>query len=542
VRAARPWPWPVVAAAYIAITLPFVSPIINYRHLSNASYEGDARLLIWTLAWDSHAMLSGTPLFDANIFYPTPRALSQAEHHIGIAAFALPFYAVTANPVLTYWIVWLLAFPLNALAMHALSWRVTRDHVAAFVGGLVYAFCFFRMHHAHGHIQLLWTWALPVIPLALERWLAAPTWGRAWLVAVLFVVQALTSWYLAVFVALVAAVSVVTFLPGTHVRRGHTVQALVVVAAAAIVIGWFAVPYVGLAPGPVEEAASNAADLKGYFVPPEQTWVGQWLLRNTSISPRWIWGEQTIYIGLTTLLLAGVGAWRLHHLAVDRLVVAVLIAGIVALALSFGPSSSGVSPFDLFSAIPGIGLLRAPARFALIVMMAMATLASIGTAGLKTRGYILRMMIVAILSAAILAESFVVNFPAGQPEPVATPRVYEHLASLSPGAVLSLPTYRGTPEAFRETDYLLFSTEHWRPIVNGFGRQEPASHGSRMDVLARFPKPAALKLMRESGIRYVVVHTHRDPGLAEHVTSASASDGVRLITAASGSYLFEIGR
>src|SRR3712207_8689668 len=51
--------------SYLAITLPFVSPLINYAHLTSATYEGDARLLAWTLAWDAHAVLSGTRLFDA---------------------------------------------------------------------------------------------------------------------------------------------------------------------------------------------------------------------------------------------------------------------------------------------------------------------------------------------------------------------------------------------------------------------------------------------------------------------------------------------
>ena len=61
-----------IAAAYAAITAVFVSPLINYTELGRASYDGDARLLIWTLAWDAHALLTGTPLFDANIYYPEP--------------------------------------------------------------------------------------------------------------------------------------------------------------------------------------------------------------------------------------------------------------------------------------------------------------------------------------------------------------------------------------------------------------------------------------------------------------------------------------
>jgi hypothetical protein len=529
-------PWLTAAALYLAITLPFVSPVINYRHLSDASYEGDSRLLIWTLAWDAHAILSGTPLTEANIFYPLPNALSQAEHHIGLGIFALPFYAATSNPVLTYWIVWLLSFPLNALAMHALAWRVTRDHVASFVGGLVYAFCFFRMHHAHGHIQLLWTWALPLVPLALERWLARPTWGRMAIVAALVIVQALSSWYLAVFVTLLGIVAAFALVPGMSLRRAHVAQATVGLAMGGAVVTWFAKPYLGLAAGPLEEAAGNAADLAAYLVPPEQTWLGQWCRRSTSLAPRWIWGEQTLYVGMTTLGLALVGIWRVRHTPVDRVCAAVVMTGLLALALSFGPSGAGITPFDLFSSLPGMALMRAPARFALLVMMALALLASVGLAAPERRVS----PIAALLAAAILFESFVVYFPSGKPQPLRIPAAYEQLATLPDGAVLSLPTYRATPEAFRETDYLLFSTAHWKPIVNGFGRQEPPAHAAMMEVLGRFPDYEAVELMRRIGIRYVVLHTRRAAELANRVIRAGTTKFTRVISSTDGDYVYEI--
>ena len=128
------------AAGFAVATLVMASPLIDYRHLADASYEGDSRLLIWTLAWDSHAILTASPLFDANMFHPASESLAWAEHHIGIALFAMPTYAVSGNPVLAYWLVWLMAFPLNALAIQALAYRVTGDRIAAFAAGLVYAF------------------------------------------------------------------------------------------------------------------------------------------------------------------------------------------------------------------------------------------------------------------------------------------------------------------------------------------------------------------------------------------------------------------
>ena len=528
-----------LGAAYAAITLLVVSPLVDFRNLQAASYEGDARLLIWTLAWDAHAVLTGASLFDANIFHPEPRALSYAEHHIGIGVFAAPLYAVTANPILTYWVLWLLAFPLNGLAMYALARHVTRDEVAAFVAGCVYAFCFFRMHHAHGHIQLLWTWMLPLVPVAADAWLERPTAARATAVTALVLAAALTTWYLAVFAGLLALVCLACMVPGRPIGRGHILQALVAGAVAALVLGWFARPYLGLTPGPIVEAAANAADLRSYLVPPANTWPGQVLARYTSIETRWIWGEQTLYVGVAVLVLCATGI-RFLVGAVNgreaRIAAAVLVTGSVAMALSFGPTPTGLSPFDLVVRIPGLGLLRAPARFALLVMMAAALLAACGVTWARRRFAVRGSMAVATLLVLFFVESFVVGFPAGKPPRVDVPAVYRVLARLPRAAVLSLPTYRGTPEAFRESDYLLFSTVHWQPIVNGFGRQEPPEHGARMEVLAAFPAPESIALMRDLGIRYVVLHTRRASELAARAEGAA----VRLVLSADGDFLFEV--
>ena len=538
--------WLLLAAGYAAITAVFVSPLVNYGALTSASYEGDARLLIWTLAWDAYALLTATPLFNANIYYPEPQALLYAEHHIGIGLFAAPLYAATGNPVLTYWILWLLAFPLNALAMHALAWRVTRDHLASFAAGCVYAFCFFRMHHAHGHIQLLWTWMFPLLPIALDDWLERPTVPRAAAVAALVLLAALSSWYLAVFVALLGVASLLCLVPGRTLHAGHLVQGIAAGAVGTAVVIWFARPYLGLTAGPSAEAAANAADFRSYFVPPTNTWLGQMLGRHTSIATRWIWGEQTLYVGVSAFVLAAAGVWRLvpdwiRSGREPRIIAAVLVGGGLALAFSFGPTATGLSPFDLLTDVPGLALLRAPARFALLVMIAVALLAAIGVASahdaLPAQS---RAAAIAALLAFFFVESFVVAFPAGKPQPMPVPTIYQLLAACDGGPVLSLPTYRGTPEAFRESDYLLFSTAHWLPSVNGFGRQEPIGHAERMAILAVFPAPESLALLREMRVRYVVVHTRRATELRPRAEAARTSDAVRLVHSADGDFLFEV--
>ena len=117
----RPWrTWAAFGLFYGAITLVMTQPLVNLAALATASYPGDARLIIWTLAWDNHAVLARLPLFAANIFFPSASSLDYAEHHFGISLFTLPIYAITRNPTLGYNLIWLSAWVLNALAMHGL--------------------------------------------------------------------------------------------------------------------------------------------------------------------------------------------------------------------------------------------------------------------------------------------------------------------------------------------------------------------------------------------------------------------------------------
>src|SRR5471032_1219769 len=128
-----------VTLVYVAITLVMTHSLVNLSALGTACYGGDARLIIWTLAWDNHAVIAHLPLFDANVFYPAAASLSYNEHLFGLSLFSLPIYAATHNPILGYNILWLASFVLSGVAMHALAWRYTRRHLAGFVGGVIYA-------------------------------------------------------------------------------------------------------------------------------------------------------------------------------------------------------------------------------------------------------------------------------------------------------------------------------------------------------------------------------------------------------------------
>lgn len=535
-----PLRWLAVLGVYAAATAVMAAPYVNYAALPTASYTGDARLIIWTLAWDNHAVLSGLPLFDSNVFYPAACSLRYNEHLFGLSLFFLPVYAFSGNPVLSHNLLWLVSFILNAVAMHILLRRHGGSHVGAIAGSLTYTFSFYKMLHAHGHLHLIWTWLLPCSLVLLERWHERPTPGRAaaWFTAA--ILQALTSWYLAV-MTIVATAIVLLWRLATEVRSGWGRRAVHLgagVVLSALILWPFAQPYRSLPPAPVSGLAAYSADVAAYLLPPENTWMGQWWIANGGRGPRWIWGEQTLYLGWTAIALGLAGLVALRDRRKLHAAGPFLLLLCLALMLSFGPSR-GWSAFEWLARIPGVDAFRVPARFAWLVLLALAVFVALGVDLLMRRlGRGGTALAVALLPV-MLSEWFVVKFPGGTPQPHEIPAIYRHPALADARGLVSLPDYRDRPDWYFGADYFYYSTAHWRPIVNGFGRSEPPDHQRVVSHMNAFPGPNNARTMRRLEIDFVVLHAARMAGDLD-VEAVKTSPHYDLVAQIDSDYLFKV--
>jgi hypothetical protein len=194
--------------------------------------------------------------------------------------------------------------------------------------------------------------------------------------------------------------------------------------------------------------------------------------------------------------------------------------------------------------VPGLSLLRAPARFALLVVLAVAMLAAYGTArcaGFVERWWGLRpaRALVAVLGVAMLAEWYPLGPNVPRAEVKHVPPIYQVLERLPPGGLVSLPDYRLRPEWFFRADYLLYAASHWRNIVNGYGRSEPPEYRSTVEQLSAFPSPSSAELARSLGVRYFVVHAAElGPGFSE--VDAVSGSAFALVARSGTDYLFEV--
>jgi hypothetical protein len=541
-----------ILAAYVAVTAIMTWPFVNYTDFGGSSYGGDQRLIIWTLAWDNHALLSSDSLFASNLFYPASESLRYNEHLFGVSLFSLPWTIGGASPVLAHHATWWLAFVLNGLAAFALLYRFVRNGLAAFAGSLAFAYSFYVMLHAHGHLHQIWLWPLPLSLLLLERWFDAPSMRRLALWTAVLLLQILSSWYLAVFGLIANAIAgalliVFEALSTTSTTaapwRRRAVHLAIAGAVVALCVYPFARHYVDITSTATEMTAFTA-DVEAYLVPPQNTVVGRWWLANVDDRPRTIYGEQTLFLGWVTLALALSGLVLLVRGTLDRrawLFPALAVTGVL---LSFGPSlplagQTPLAPFNWLVALPGLDGVRVAARFAVLATLGLAGLAAIAAAAIIRRLGSPGVLIVAVAAPLILFESFVVDFPAGKPDPHPVPAIYRTPQVRAARSLVSLPEYRGRPDWFLGGDYLYYSTAHWRPIANGFGRTEPPGHGEIVETVRLFP--SSIPAMRELGIQYVVVHADRFPDKGRAILDAAlARRDCRLAARIGSDSLFEI--
>ena len=552
-----------------------LAPLSNYAAFSTAIASGDPKLLAWTFAWTSHAILTGTPLFDANIFYPARPALAFAEHHIGVGIWGLPLFALTGNPILVYSVLKIAALALNGVSMHLFVWRWLRSHRAALVAGLVFSVSAPRLIYS-GHPPLVWNCWLPLMLIAADRWAARREWRWVLATAVLFVAQALATWYLAVMAALALAVFAAwrplaarlwpDFADGPRVqlptpRRRRAFLTMAQLAAGGLLVAlivWpLARPYLALSgheEAPARTVLRYAADLGSYLQPPEGALAGPLMQRVLGLPARRVGAERAQFLGLVTLALAAIGALRCLSLIVRRRQANrdaghmrwggyLLLLGVVAFGLSLGPSDGGrwFMPFDLISRTPVLGMFRVPSRFAVLVILAVAGLAALGFTELSGRGRRVTVLAAAVLVPAMLLEWAVIPPAESRPASGVTPPIYSLIPALNVRALVSLPCYRRSEAPWLDADYMLYSTVHWRPIVNGYGRAQPPGLHWVVGAVEAFPGPNSATRMRVLGIDYVVLHAARYPDrAAEILAEARTSRDFQEVARIGDDYLFRL--
>jgi hypothetical protein len=93
--------------------------------------------------------------------------------------------------------------------------------------------------------------------------------------------------------------------------------------------------------------------------------------------------------------------------------------------------------------------------------------------------------------------------------PDAIPAVYRVLAQMPRGSVAEFPFYDRRTDFHIHSRYMLNSTVHWQPLLNGYSDHIPADFRQLAPTLATFPSPESFAALKERRVRYLTVNRGR---------------------------------
>jgi hypothetical protein len=492
-----------VLASAAALTVVMTYPIAFEMGSVGRVDNGDGQLSIWNVAWVARALLTDPRhVFDANIFHPHTGTLAYSEANLGAGVLATPAYFLTGNAYAAHNFAVLAAFLLTVVGTYFLVRYLTGDRRGAVVAAICFGFCPHLFAHMP-HIQLLMTAGLPFTMLAFHRMADRPTVGRGAALGAAMAAQALSCGYYGVFAILLVGHAVIVLAVTRHLWA--SVRFWVAMAVAAAVAMALVAPafryYLALQSGEgfgraLEEAARYSANWSAYLA--SSSYAHSWMLR---FLPRW---SEVVFPGFVATVLGGVGIWIARYQQRGEIVAVYGGVALLAFWASFGPAAHLYSV--LYRALPVFMWLRAPARFGVLVAFGLSVLAGVALSTLLRGVAVSRARMVAIAAAAVAAAELVV--PLNLPRVPTVETVYKMLALSPRGPVIEMPFYYPEVGLFQHAKYMLASTSHWMPLVNGYSDFIPPDFIEHVHTLAAFPSRDSFKLLERDQVRYAVFHLY----------------------------------
>ena len=528
----------VIITLYTVITLIVTYPLI--ANIINNLSIGDPSLNAWILAWDVHSILTDPMnLFDANAFYPfIDNSLAFSEHLFANIFIALPIIAATDNPVLSYNVIFILSFILSGFGMFLLADHYLNDKYSAFLAGIIFAFCTYRFAH-FVHLQLLTAQWMPFSLLYLDKFLHRTTSTNLFLLLIFFVLQVLSSWYYAFYIAIALGLYFIYLLIFDLSIRNKVFhdfdfhfRSVVFVILCMIIIFPFTLPYIQVQhqygfTRSMEEVDFYSADVMDYFLTsPHNVLYGE-LSQPYQESRNW--REHSLFPGFLVVILSLIGLSRLSKRSSSgpldikfstggRIQNFYVILALCAFVLTLGSKlhffgniiDLHLPYYYLYNYFPGFDSMRVPSRINILVMLSLSVLAGYGLHKLlSNKSSTLKILVTLFFSIVIIFESYVPFGVDITPVGDDIPDVYKWLSNESGDfAIVELPTGNISENSFDyDTKYMYYSTYHWKKLVNGYSGFFPPKYFEILEELQTFPSKESIHILKSLEIKYIIIHS-----------------------------------
>ena len=181
---------------------------------------------------------------------------------------------------------------------------------------------------------------------------------------------------------------------------------------------------------------------------------------------------------------------------------------VAAIAVDLSMGLHGVTYSYLYAHVGALNGLRAPARAAILVLMAIGVLAGFGATWLRRAlpGARARTIATAVIVAALSLEYWSGPIPLAA-QTTGVPDIYRFLRSVAPAIVLELPAPHADRLPGPDPMYEFWSMYHWNQLVNGYSGYYPTVYIRTLETLEKFPDENSMARLHRIGVRYIVVHS-----------------------------------
>jgi hypothetical protein len=491
------------AVVVVCLTWPLAGHVTT--HLPAPGFKGDVLYSTWTLAWQTHALLTDPArIADARIYYPTPWALFYGPLAQGALPVFVPAWLLSGDPTIAINVVLLAGLTLLGWGAHCATQHMTGCWWAGLAAGgvlLTNAWIVWGFVPNAPHYAMLggFPW---IVALAARPALSAAATAA---LAALVVLQSLTDVVYvapAVLVPLAVLAGLRLVRPATR-RTGARLGVVLAIAGIALVpagVGfWFV-------------RQENPSLLS------QTTWKADAIARSRAFAeasrPEGAPERRALFDGP----LEGV----------TPLVVGLVVAGALAGALRRDGASRTVWLHGILWCVVGVLIsrswlvatpMRLPTRLgvggvvglAVLVGAAVTTLA--GTLRTpRARAFLAATLALTVWTVGYLTRIAPLRQARGglplQEAPTVPPAIADALARMR-GPLLELPLGPPPIQARRHATAMYHSLAHGHPVLNGYASYWPMGFPERMALADRLPDSDALdELVRSTGLRLVWVHVH----------------------------------
>lgn len=503
--------WPALAG-FIALTC--LMHALLFINLGTYIYgnSGDALEYVWKLQLFNDYVVDRhqSPTFLPNLMYPEGFELACSEITPANTLLGIPLTRLW-GPVASYNLLLLASYALAGFFAYLLVHRLGARRLAAFVGGIVFAFAIRHFFHATaGHLNLATVQYIPLAIYGLEGLIRR---RRNWDAFVAALGLGLAAW-----ASLYYAVTLGLFLVGYALLRiglrplpallARTWRALALAAATTLALAApLFQPYLELR----QEGTSTEHGLLELAV--NSPWLADYLAGNRYHPLLGAWfaqferkagGEYLVTLGYSVIALSLLGLWFGRP---RRLAAALGVMAGAAFVLSLGPdlvlpdgTRYALPPVRLiYEHVPPLQGIRVWNRVVFFLVLCAGALAGLALDALPRRRYRLGAVAAALLLLGELAAVPPKMFAPG-------PRPVDLWLREQPGrgAVIELPVNgRGdAPVTGRDTYSTLF---HLKPTNLWHGTFEPPLYSENLPIIESFPSPRAVALFQRWDTDYIIV-------------------------------------